>query len=370
MRRALIAAASAVLALAASAAAAAGPSRAPDPDYAQDSGWLCRGANQTLCTTGLDAMRVSADGTRTPETFTPAADPKIDCFYVYPTVSREPDTFADMTPSPEVQETLRGQAARLTSLCRMYAPIYRQLTLKGLVEAVNSTVPANWDGPYRDVRAAWRQYLAHDNHGRGVVLIGHSQGAILLQRLLAEEIDGKPAQKLLVSAFLAGDPEIAVDRGQAAGGSFRHIPLCASAGQTGCVYSWASYLADDASTPRHFGRDPGKGLVTACVNPASPAGGSATLDAYLPKPRIAPADDPPWVHAVGLLAGQCVKDPGGDVLSISVLPTQWASLLQTGLPKYELGPGWGLHRLDLSLPQGDILRLVDAQSRGWAAGGP
>ena len=368
MRRALIAAASAAAALALALPAAA-QSRAPNPDYSQDSAWMCRAGNQAACTTGLDAMRVTADGTRTPETFTPAADPKIDCFYVYPTVSREPASYADMMASPEVLETLHGQAARLTSLCRMYAPIYRQLTLKGLMEMFGSKVPPNWDGPYLDVRAAWRQYLAHDNHGRGVVLIGHSQGAILLQRLIAEEIDGKPAQKLLVSAFLAGDPEIAVDRGHAVGGSFRRIPLCASAAQTGCVYSWASYLVDDASTPRHFGRDPGKGLAPVCVNPAAPAGGAGELDAYLPRPRIAPADDPPWVHAVGLLSGQCVKDQGGEVLSVTVLPTQWQSLLQMGLPKYELGPGWGLHRLDLSLPQGDILKLVDAQSRAWTAGG-
>jgi hypothetical protein len=369
MRRALTAAASAFAALALASTAAAQPGT-PAPDYGQDSAWLCRAGNQTACTTGLDAMRVTADGTRTPETFTPAADPKIDCFYVYPTVSHEPTTYADLTASPEVLETLRGQAARLTSLCRMYAPIYRQLTMHGLMEMLKSGGQPNWDGPYRDVRAAWRQYLAHDNHGRGVVLIGHSQGSILLQRLIAEEIDGKPAQKLLLSAFLAGDPEIAVEQGHAAGGSFQHIPLCASPGQTGCVYSWTSYLADDASAPRFFGRDPGHGLTTACVNPAAPSGGAAAeLDSYLPRPKIAPVDDPPWVHAVGLLSGQCVKDQGGDVLSISVLPTHWGPLLQAGLPKYELGPGWGLHRLDLSLPQGDILRLVDTQSRAWSPAG-
>ena len=31
-----------------------------------------------------------------------------------------------------------------------------------------------------DVVAAWRHYLDHDNRGRGVVLIGHSQGTGML----------------------------------------------------------------------------------------------------------------------------------------------------------------------------------------------
>ena len=44
---------------------------------------------------------------------------------------------------------------------------------------------------YGDVRDAWRDYLAHDNHGRGVVLIGHSQGAGMLTQLVKREIDNE-----------------------------------------------------------------------------------------------------------------------------------------------------------------------------------
>ena len=46
---------------------------------------------------------------------------------------------------------------------------------------------------YADVREAWRTYLRKYNHGRGVVLIGHSQGSFVLRQLIAEEIDRKPA---------------------------------------------------------------------------------------------------------------------------------------------------------------------------------
>ena len=34
---------------------------------------------------------------------------------------------------------------------------------------------------YRDVAAAWRNYIATKNEGRPFVLIGHSQGSLMLQ---------------------------------------------------------------------------------------------------------------------------------------------------------------------------------------------
>ena len=58
---------------------------------------------------------------------------------------------------------------------------------------------------YADVAAAWHHYLSVDNKGRGVVLIGHSQGSGMLNQLIKKEIDPNPAQrKLLVAAYLAG----------------------------------------------------------------------------------------------------------------------------------------------------------------------
>ena len=38
---------------------------------------------------------------------------------------------------------------------------------------------------YDDVVDAWNYYLAHENHGRGVVLVGHSQGSGVLTGLIA-----------------------------------------------------------------------------------------------------------------------------------------------------------------------------------------
>ena len=68
---------------------------------------------------------------------------------------------------------------------------------------------------------AWREYLARDNRGRGVVLIGHSQGTRMLRRLIREEIDPSPAARgRLVSAMLLGG-NVIVRRGEVTAGTSR-----------------------------------------------------------------------------------------------------------------------------------------------------
>jgi hypothetical protein len=336
----------------------------PAVDYAPVASWLCRPDDETICTTGLDAIEIDAQGQRAKQPFTPAADAPIDCFYVYPTASEELTAFSDMTATPAIKKVTSGQVGRLTAQCRMFAPIYRQLTSAGLTQMLMGGKPADWSDPYADVLAAWRWYLAHENKGRGVVLIGHSQGTILLQRLIAEEIDGKPAQARLVAAFLAGDPSLPVPKGANVGGVFKHVPICAAAGQTGCAYVWGSYLADDPSPVRAFGKDAADGEVAACANPAAPGGGSGALKTYLPKPAFAPANDPPWIALKGQLSGACVADAGGNVLRVTIEPGRYAGLLAAALSN-SARTGWGLHRLDLNLTQGNIADVIEAETSSW-----
>lgn len=339
--------------------AAAGGAQPPAaaPDYAQAAAWLCRpGTDDGTCSAGLDAAAIAADGTTRPAPYRPAAAPAIDCFYVYPTASRDPGDYSDLTPGPEERRAVNQQAARLGSVCRLFAPLYRQLTGPGLSRQLHgSAATLDLRVPYADVLAAWRHYLAHDNGGRGVILIGHSQGAMLLKRLLAEEVDGKPAGRRLVAAYLAGNPDLTA-------ASFHAIPPCAAGGQVGCVVAWSTYPA--AATAGHFF---GRGRDALCVNPAAPAGGRGMLKAFLPKPALAPADAPPNVEAVGQLSAECVRDADGAVLAVKVEPGRYAPLLG-GLVETTAAngpPGWGLHRLDVNLVEGNLLELAAAQAAAW-----
>ena len=181
-------------------------------------------------------------------------------FYVYPTVSNDPTPNSDMNAGPEERSVVQHQFARFGSQCRPYAPLYRQVTLTAL-RANLSGRPMAPDRAlgYKDALDAWKYYLEHDNQGRGVVLIGHSQGSGVLTQLIKNEIDGKPIQDRVVSALLLGT-NVAVPAGKDVGGAFQKMPLCRAPNQTGCVIAYVTFR-ENAPPPTNsfFGRAPGEG---------------------------------------------------------------------------------------------------------------
>ena len=235
------------------------------PAHAADTVWLCRPpADPGPCRDSLQTTVQRADGTtRTVDPGFPAR-PKVDCFYVYPTVSGQPTTNATLAKDPEVVAIAHYQAERFSEQCRVFAPVYRQLTLNSIFAGDAAARAQGAALAYSDVLAAWRAYLAKDNRGRGVVLIGHSQGSFMLRALLRNEIDRKPAQrKRLVSALLLGG-NVLVRKGKDAGGDFRHVPACRAARQTGCVIAYSTFGEPAPPADSRFGRtpttDPGNGL--------------------------------------------------------------------------------------------------------------
>ena len=150
---------------------------APAPDYAQGSNWLCRPGRADACASDIAVTSVAANGKAT---VLPAPKPAtpIDCFYVYPTVSTDPTGNSDMSIDIAETNVAKVQFAPFRNVCRTYAPMYRQVTLKALRDVLLGQ-PSDADRvkAYTDVVAAWKHYLAADNQGRGVVLVGHSQGS-------------------------------------------------------------------------------------------------------------------------------------------------------------------------------------------------
>lgn len=333
--------------------------------YARDAAWICRpGVDDGTCSTHLDALAVDTAGKRTPVPYVAATDPKVDCFYVYPTVSEDPTFYADADVGAEERRTVHGQLARLGAVCRLFAPVYHQMTMAGLHWAMGfvqrgEMVPEmKMDVPFAGVVAAWRHYLKHDNKGRGVILVGHSQGAMLLKRLIAEEIERRPAQKRIVAAYLAGNPDLTT-------ASFKRMKPCATRAQTGCVVAWSSY-GEAYQGMRFFGT--GTATTPAlCVNPASPGDGRAPIKAYLSKPRSAPPEDPPYVETIGQMSAECVSDDKGAVLRVRVEPGVYADVLNGMIARYAGAPGWGLHPLDIGLVQGNMIDMMTAQIAAWPA---
>jgi len=337
---------------------------APAVDYANPSSWLCLPGRDDVCAKPLTSTVLSpADGSRTQKTHVPDPAAPIDCFYVYPTVSDEPTANADLTEGPQVDRVATAQFARFGSVCRTYAPLYRQTTMAALRGEAKG---ADSELAYGDVLAAWRYYLAHDNHGRGVVLIGHSQGAFHLIRLIAEEIDGKPDQRLLVSAILLGG-NVQTAAGGDAGGSFRRVPLCRSADQTGCVIAYSSFLASQPPGPDSpFGKSAGPGLAAACVDPAELLG-HETLDSELmATPRVKAVLGTTLVENPGLISGACTTSGDRRFLAVTVKPDGVAgATLARAFSDLNARAGWGLHAIDVSLTLGDLVGIVGRQSQAW-----
>jgi hypothetical protein len=93
-----LALAAALLIVASAAWAADDAPLAPKPDYTQPSAWLCRPGAESVCVNDMDALGFDAQGQRTAEPpFKVADDAPVDCFYVYPTLSEQPGTFAAFT---------------------------------------------------------------------------------------------------------------------------------------------------------------------------------------------------------------------------------------------------------------------------------
>jgi hypothetical protein len=368
----------------AAAAAPAPTEPSSRTDFAKAENWLCKpGLANNPCEVNIDATVVKADGSTSIEKFKSDPNAPIDCFYVYPTVSLDPFTYSDLVPGPEEFNVVKAQLNRFGSKCRIYAPMYRQFSLGALRARMSggggASVPSRGnalDGT-ADVDDAWAYYLANENKGRGVVIIGHSQGSGQITRLIASKIDGKPDQARLVSAIIMGS-SVQVPKGADVGGSFKSIPVCKTADQTGCVISFSTYRDNvPPSATASFGINRGENEAV-CTNPAALAGGKATNpEAYwgtfgredgreFVKGKTITT---PFVTTPGLITTECVRKGNHHYLEVHLnadpndprTDDPLTDVMAQGKPD----PGWGLHLNDANIGIGDLVDIVGKQGAAW-----
>lgn len=356
------------------APASGSPIASPRPG--SNTVWLCLpGRKGNPCEATLTTTVIDAAGARSVKTLAPAPDPPIDCFYVYPTTSRQQTSNADLSIDPELVTIATWQAAPFSAVCKVYAPVYPQLTIPALES--RAVTLDHMMTAYAGVSLAFADYLANYNHGRGIVLIGHSQGAMHLVSLLQDQFDTRPeVRKLLVSALLLGGSATTAP-GKTTGGDFLDIPTCESTTQTGCVVGYSSFAGTPPETAL-FGREesavamlrpPQPGEQIMCVNPTAIGGAGvfrAPLIAASDLPRL--TADPPrplptttFVTYPNAYAATCKTSGTAAWLEVTRLPSAKSAPALHGTE----GPDWGLHDFDLSLPLGNLVDLVAAQSAAY-----
>ena len=328
--------------------------------YAGEELWLCKpGITLDRCLE-LDQTTtfVYEDGSTGVFEHEPVVDAEFDCFYVYPTVDLrpEPGNTLDLSDDTALLRPLHNQAARFTELCDMYAPKYRQMTI-GSYAVANTFGSGYFSLGYSDVEAAFDQYLL-ENPERNFVLMGHSQGAHVLLRLLQERFDNddennEALRSRMISALVIGSLGVyEVPEGELTGGSLQNIPLC-----TGCVVAYDTLAAGDVA------QRPVPEQPRVCVNPTALGGepGIAAITIYnrdegIPFPSGVETD---WIAYPGLYSANCESDGN---LGADVAPGR-STLFTPQLIQLVLGstPA-SLHLADYNFGIGDLLRIVEVQA--------
>ncbi|WP_245672922.1 DUF3089 domain-containing protein [Aldersonia kunmingensis] len=312
------------------------------------------------------------------------SDKPVDCYFVYGTVSNQVSLNADPVPSPEVQSIARVEAARFNRTCRVFAPAYRQVPVPGL-----PIVLAGFTEPlavgYDDVLSAWNDYLAHENNGRGVIFIGHSQGTFMLRKLIREQIDPNPQlRNRLVGAFLMGG-DVVTMRGSTVGGDFANIPVCSRRAEYSCVTAYSTNIryptlslfgnsSLDLLGSQRFGLASGPQFQVACTDPAVLSGSDQPVGVTLPSapysfgfisvlvgymlpPEAWPTSLSTWTTSRARGVGSCEDVNGYSQYHIRMINPQ---------PINEI-PLFDTHVIDVNFGLDRLVDIAAEQARSWQA---
>ncbi|MEN9549528.1 MAG: hypothetical protein RIR12_2119 [Bacteroidota bacterium] len=189
-----------------------------------------------------------------------AIDTSVDVFFLHPTTYTE--SSATHIGNAPIDDALLNaktdytpilyQASVFNQSCRVFAPRYRQAHLKNFFRADKDIAAQVFDTAYSDLKTAFEYYLQQWNNGRPIIIAGHSQGALMAERLLKDYFVGKPLQNKLVVAYVIGWP--------VAKSYVTNISMCYDSLQTGCICSWRTLRK--GFTPSYMRAENGNSYAT------------------------------------------------------------------------------------------------------------
>src|SRR5205085_3559847 len=279
-------------------------------------------------------------------------------FFIHPTTYLQTDRWnASLRPGGDTEFRSRlfvqSQASAFNGVGQIWAPRYRQAAYGAFLLKSDDAEKA-LDLAYRDVAAAFDQFVK-ESGGRPIILAGHSQGALHLERLLHDKIAGKPIANRIVAAYVVGWP-ISTSADLAALG----LPACKAPAEARCVLSWMTFgdppnpdfIFDQWRKTRGFNGGERRRQDTLCVNPISGVENSAAKPEDNPGTLIPTADMRSATLSPGVVGAHCSEG----LLILDGAPP--------GLGGFVL-PGNNYHVYDYALFWGAIRRDAANRLAAW-----
>jgi hypothetical protein len=163
-------------------------------------------------------------------------DSSVDVFFIHPTTythNIKADNASiddDYLNAKTDYSTILYQASVFNGSCRVFAPRYRQASIKVFFDKDENKRIQAFAIAYADVVSAFKYYMANWNNGRPLIIAAHSQGSLLAERLLKDFFENTPLSKKLVVAYVTG---WAVPKDY-----YTSLKMCNDSLQTGCLCSW------------------------------------------------------------------------------------------------------------------------------------
>lgn len=322
----------------------------PPPDYGRAAAWLSR-----------PDLRDDPSRWRPPgeTTAAPATPPQAAVFYVPPTSYYSKASWNAPIDNAESRKWLRVFAAVEASAFNragtIWAPRYRSATLGAFLTTAPASAKA-LDLAYGDVMRAFDSFVRQVPASRPIILAGHSQGTLLLLRLMRDRIAGKPIANRIVAAYLIGWPISLTADVPALG-----LPACSGPGQTRCIISWQSFAepAEPKLIHELYNRTPGltgkprAGTPMLCINPLTGAPATAATAGANLGALVLSADFRSMELRPGAIPARC--DSSG-LLLIGPPPE--------GFDRFVM-PGNNYHVFDYALFWGNIRADAEARTKAF-----
>jgi hypothetical protein len=317
------------------------------PDYTKNSSWLARPGRAD------DPAGWLPTGFPAPQSIGDAA-----VFYIHPTTYLYSDRWnapldAGGDTAFRTDLFVKSQASAFNAAGEIWAPRYRQAAY-GAFLLDSKDAQAALEFAYRDVAAAFDQFVKEAGD-RPIILAGHSQGALHLERLLHDKIAGKPIAKRVVAAYVAGWPIDTKSDLPELG-----LPACRTAEQAGCILSWMTFgepanpdfIFQQWHETRGYTGGARRRDDALCVNPISGVENGAAPPQDNPGTLIPTADMSSAEVRPGMVGAHC--DKGLLLIDGSVPPIGGFVL-----------PGNNYHAYDYALFWAAVRRDVERRLAAW-----